>query len=167
MGRAAAVCLWAVWMGAPEMPAPPGEIAPQATEETRAALVGLIDAFTRGDGDRIVGYYDDDVDWLFHAPASIFPFAGVRRGKTDVLKGFAALYQGYRVSDYRVQTMVVEGDRASTLSEGQLVQRATGRIIRVRTANFYRFRAGKIIEYRGFTDSLDIAEQVLGRELDF
>ncbi len=47
------------------------------------------------------------------------------------------------------------------------MQRASRRIIRVRTANFYRFRAGKVIEYLGFTDSLDIAEQVLGRELDF
>jgi len=63
--------------------------------------------------------------------------------------------------------MVVESDRAATLSDGHLVQRTSGRIVRVRTANFYRFRAGKVIEYRGFTDSLDIAEQVLGRELDF
>ncbi|MEJ2626360.1 MAG: nuclear transport factor 2 family protein [Pseudolabrys sp.] len=137
------------------------------TEETRAAVTGLIDAFTRGDGERIVEYFDDDVDWLFVAPASIFPFAGTRHGKTDVLKGLAALYEGYRVADYHVTTMIVEGDRASTLSEGHLVQRASGRIIRVRTANFYRFRAGKVIEYRGYTDSLDIAEQVLGRELDF
>jgi ketosteroid isomerase-like protein len=149
------------------MPAQPTASLPQTTEETRAALAGLIDAFTRGAGDRAADYYDDDVDWLFHAPASIFPFAGVRHGKSDVFKGFTVLYQGYQVADYRVLTTVVEDDRAATLSEGKLVQRATGRVIRVRTANFYRFRAGKVIEYRGFTDSLDIAEQVLGRELDF
>lgn len=149
------------------MPSQPYATLPQATEETRAALAGLLDAFTRGDGDRLADYYDDDVDWLFHAPASVFPFAGVRRGKADVFKGFAVLYQGFRVESYRVEAMVVEGDRASTLSDGQLVQRATGRIVRVRTGNFYRFRAGKVIEYRGFTDSLDIVEQVLGRELEF
>lgn len=149
------------------MPAQPNANSSQTTEETRAALAGLLDAFTRGDSNRLVAYYDDDVDWLFHAPASIFPFAGVRRGKAEVLKGFAALNQGYRLADYRVQMMVVDGDCGATLSEGQLIQRATGRTIRVRTANFYRFRAGKVIEYRGFTDSLDIAEQVLGREIDF
>lgn len=140
---------------------------PSTTEETRAAVTGLIDAFTRGDGERIVEYYDDDVDWLFLAPVSVFPFAGTRHGKADVLKGFAALYEGYRIADYSVSRVVVDGDSAATLSEGHFVQRASGRIIRVRTANFYRFRAGKVIEYRGFTDSLDIAEQVLGRELDF
>jgi len=149
------------------MPSQPYATLPQATEATRAALTDLLDAFTRGDGDRLADYYDDDVDWLFHAPASIFPFAGARRGKADVFKGFAVLYQGYRVAAYRVEAMVVDGDRAATLSDGQLVQRATGRIVRVRTGNFYRFRAGKVIEYRGFTDSLDIVEQVLGRELEF
>ena len=145
----------------------PSAISPQATEETRAALAALIDAFSRGDSARLADCYDSDVDWLFHAPASIFPFSGVRHGSADVLRGFAALYQGYRVVDYRVETMVVDGDCAATLSDGRLSQRSTGRIIRVRTANFYRFRAGKVIAYRGFTDSLDIAEQVLGRELDF
>lgn len=149
------------------MPSQPYAVLPQATEQTRAALTGLLDAFTRGDGDRLADYYDDNVDWLFHAPASIFPFAGARHGKADVFKGFAMLYQGYRVAAYRVEAMVVDGDRAATLSDGQLVQRATGRIVRVRTGNFYRFRAGKVIEYRGFTDSLDIVEQVLGRELEF
>ncbi len=44
---------------------------------------------------------------------------------------------------------------------------ATGRVIRIRTANFYRFAGDKAVEYRGFTDSLDIVEQVLGRELDY
>ena len=127
----------------------------------------MIDAYKQGDNDRLAAHIHDDVDWLFLAPASIFPFAGVRRGKVDVLKGLATLYQGYRVSDHRIESMVVEGDRAATLSDGHLVQRTSGRIVRVRTANFYRLRAGKVIEHRGFTDSLDIAEQVLGRELDF
>jgi ketosteroid isomerase-like protein len=53
------------------------------------------------------------------------------------------------------------------LSDGKLVERATGRTVQLRTGSFYRFRAGKVIEYRGFTDSLDMVEQVLGRELEF
>lgn len=149
------------------MPSQSKALASHATEETRAALTGLLDAFKRGDSGRLADYYDNDVDWLFHAPTSIFPFAGVRRSKAEVFKGFAVLYEGFRVKEYHVEAMVVDGDRAATLSDGLLEQRATGRAIRVRTANFYRFRNGKVIEYRGFTDSFDIVEQVLGRELDF
>jgi len=44
------------------------------------------------------------------------------------------------------------------------VQRASGRTIRCRIASFHQVRDGRVIEYRGFTDSFDAAEQVLGRE---
>ena len=61
--------------------------------------------------------------------------------------------------------MLVDGDRAATLSDVQMVQHATGRTVRSRIASFHRFRDGRLIEYRGFTDSFDSVEQALGREL--
>jgi ketosteroid isomerase-like protein len=135
-------------------------------ESTRAALDDLIDSFIRGDHERLAARYHDDVDWLFHAPVSVFPFAGHHRGKADVFKGFAALYQTFQVVNYSVEEKIVEGDRAATISVVRLVQRATGRTIRSQIASFHRFRDGKVIEYRGFTDSFDSVEQALGRELD-
>ncbi len=126
----------------------------------------MIDAYQQGDTDRMAAHMHDDVDWLFHAPLSLFPFAGARRGKAEVFKGFAQMYQLYRPLGYKVQAMVVEGDRSATLCDAQLEQRATGRIISSRIANFQLYRDGLMIEYRGFTDSFDSAEQVLGREID-
>jgi ketosteroid isomerase-like protein len=134
-------------------------------ESTRTALDDLIDAFMRGDNERLAARYHDDIDWLFHAPVSIFPFAGARRGKAEVFKGFALLYETYRVTGYSVEVKLVEGDRAATLSDAHMVQRATGRTIQSRIAGFHRFQEGKMIEYRGFTDSFDSVEQALGREL--
>ena len=119
----------------------------------------------RGDNERLAARYHDDIDWLFHAPVSIFPFAGARRGKAEVFKGFALLYETYRVTGYSVEVKLVEGDRAATLSDAHMVQRATGRTIQSRIAGFHRFQEGKMIEYRGFTDSFDSVEQALGREL--
>jgi len=119
----------------------------------------------RGDNERLAARYHDDIDWLFHAPVSIFPFAGARRGKAEVFKGFALLYETYRVTGYSVEVKLVEGDRAATLSDAHMVQRATGRTIQSRIAGFHRFQDGKVIEYRGFTDSFDSVEQALGREL--
>lgn len=140
---------------------------PDATERTRAALANLLAAFKSADRQRLVDCYDDEVDWLFLAPGSVFPFAGVRHCKVEVFKGFELLFENYRLAEYDIEMMLVDGEWASTLSHGQLLQLATGRTIHIRTANFYRFRDGKVIAYRGFTDSLDIVEQVLGRELDF
>jgi len=134
-------------------------------ETTRAALEGMLDAFTQSDTDRLVACYHDDIDWLFYAPVALFPFAGARRGKAEVLKGYALMYDIFRLTDYKVAVTLVDGGRAATLSDVQMVQRATGRTIRSRIASFHRFHDGKLIEYRGFTDSFDSVEQALGREL--
>jgi ketosteroid isomerase-like protein len=135
-------------------------------QSTRSIIEDILDAFQRGDNDRLAARYHEDVDWLFHAPVSLFPFAGARRGKAEVFKGFALLYEAFRPVHYQVQAVVVDGDRAATLSHSHMEQRATGRIIRSRIAGFHRFQDGLLIEYRGFTDSFDAAEQVLGHELN-
>jgi ketosteroid isomerase-like protein len=135
-------------------------------ELTRAALADLTDAFTHGDHERLAARYHDDVDWLFHAPVTMFPFAGARYGKADVFKGFALLYETFRLVDYRLVAQLVDGDRAATMSDVHMVQRATGRTISSRVAGFHRFHDGQLIEYRGFTDSFDSVEQAIGRELE-
>lgn len=136
------------------------------TEVTRAALEDLIDAFQRGDHERLAARYHDDIEWLLYAPISIFPFAGLKRGKSAVLSSLLLVYQSYRIARYSVSLVLVDGDRAASISESQVVQRSTGRVITSQLANFHRFQDGKLIEYRGFTDSFDSAEQTLGRELD-
>jgi len=50
----------------------------------RAVVEDIQDAFRRGDYARLAARYDDDVDWLFHGPASVFPEVGHRRGKVAV-----------------------------------------------------------------------------------
>jgi ketosteroid isomerase-like protein len=135
-------------------------------EATRAALDDILSAFIDGDSDRLAARYHDDVDWLFHAPVSVFPFAGARRGKAEVFKGLALFYGAYKVADFQVELKIVDGDRAATLSDVHTVQRVTGRMLRSRIAGFHRFHGGKLIEYRGFTDSFDAVEQTLGRELE-
>lgn len=134
------------------------------TAATRTALDALLAAFVAGDNDRLAALYDDDVDWLFHCPASVFPFAGLRRGKAEVFKGYALFYRDYKLVRYEVRRRLVDG-HAALVSEVHSMQRATGRTVRSHIAGFPRFRDGKLIEYRGFTDSFDAVEQILGREL--
>lgn len=135
-------------------------------DATRAALDDISDAFIRGDHERLAARYHDDIDWLLHAPVAVFPFAGARRGKAEVFKSFALFYETFQLTNFTVEVKIVDGERAATLSLVHLTQRATGRTIRSHIAGFHRFRDGKLIEYRGFTDSFDSVEQTLGRELD-
>ncbi len=123
------------------------------------------DAFRHADYARIAARYDDDVDWLFYGPPVIFPEIGPRRGKLAVFQALEALNAHYRFERHVTEWLVAEGDRAASIADVTLVQRASGRTIRCRIAGFHRVRDGRVIEYRGFMDSFDAVEQALGNEL--
>lgn len=146
-----------------------GSIAPQASagaaqaSATRAVVLALQDAFSKADYARMAALYDDEIDWLFHGPVSIFPEIGHRHGKVEVFKAFEALNKLYRFDRYALGHLVAEGDWAAGIADVTMTQRASGRTIQCRVASFHRVRDGRLIEYRGFNDSFDAAEQVLGR----
>jgi ketosteroid isomerase-like protein len=135
-------------------------------ESTRAAVRDVLDAFSKGDFERLAQRYDENVDYMFYAPVSVFPFTGPRQGRASVFAAFAELYKAYKIERQVVEAVIVDNDRAAALSDVTLVQRSTGRIVRSRVASFYGFRDGRVVEYRGFIDSFDAVEQALGRWLD-
>jgi ketosteroid isomerase-like protein len=133
---------------------------------TRGIIGKLHSAFVQGDHEQMASCYDDDVDWTFHAPVSVFPFLGRRIGKAAVFSSLGELYEGYKIEALAAQVILADGDRAAAISEVALQQRATGRTIRCRVASFYRLRKGRVVEYEGFLDSFDAVEQAFGRYLE-
>ena len=140
----------------------PADAAPLSA---RAVIEDIQDAFRHGDYARIAARYDDDVDWIFYGPPTIFPEIGHRRGKIAVFQAFEALNAKYRFDRHVTEWLIAEGDCGASIADVTLVQRASGRTIRCRIATFHRIRDGRVVEYRGFTDSFGAAEQVLAREL--
>ena len=133
---------------------------------TRGIIRKIHDAFLQGDHELFGSYYDDNIDWTFHAPISVFPFLGRRVGKAAVFLSLRDLYTDYKIEGLAAQMVLADGDRAATISEIALIQRATGRTIRCRVASFYRLRNGRVVEYEGFLDSFDAVEQAFGRYLE-
>lgn len=136
-----------------------------ATESSpaRAVVLAIQDAFAKSDYERMAALYDEDIDWLFHGPVSIFPEIGHRHGKVEVFRAFEALNTLYRFDRYVMDQLVAQADWAAGISDVTMTQRASGRTIQCRIASFHRVRNGRLIHYRGFNDSFDAAEQVLGR----
>jgi ketosteroid isomerase-like protein len=129
----------------------------------RAAIRDIQDAFRKNDYARIAARFHDDIDWVFHGPISIFPEIGSRRGKIAVFQTFAVLNERYRFERHVTDHLIAEGDSAAGVAEVGLVQRDTGRTITCRIASFFRVENGLVTQYRGFTDSFDVVEQVLGK----
>ncbi|HMJ43259.1 MAG TPA: nuclear transport factor 2 family protein [Pseudolabrys sp.] len=140
-------------------------LAPRATGTAGQVILDMQDAFRKGDYARMSTLYHDDVDWLFHGPTSVFPDVGRRSGKIEVFKTLAALNGMYRFERYVTDQLIAEGDWAAGIADVTLAQRTSGRVIHCKIASFHRVRNGQVIEYRGFTDSFDAVEQVLGHEL--
>jgi len=136
-----------------------------ADEDTRALVRDLYTAYAVGDRARVADIIDDDVDWIIYGPVQVFDFVGARHGKVAVLEALAALAADYAVERYQPEVILVDGERAAVMSNVAFVQRATGRTLSFRIANFLRFRAGRLVEFREFSDTFDVTEQALGRYL--
>lgn len=133
---------------------------------THATVESLYGAYERRDLARFADMLHEDIDWVIYAPVALFPFAGPRRGRTAVLEALTAIADSYALERHTREIVVVENGRAAVMADVSFRQRATGRTMRFRVANFLRFAGGKVIELREFADTFDIVEQVLGRELD-
>jgi ketosteroid isomerase-like protein len=130
----------------------------------------IAEAFYRASSERdvalAVAFIADDVDWLVQGPVDLFAFFGQRHGKAAVLEGYREVDRKLEITGYKVEALLVEGDRAAALIRMTAVVRETGKVMSVRTSQFSRFRDGKIVEMHAVLDSYDMVEQVLGRPFD-
>ena len=77
----------------------------------------------------------------------------------------AAWRRANTTARYARDFMMTDGESASALTRLTDVQRATGREMIIRLAQFARFRDGKVCEFCSIIDTLGVAEQVIGRPL--
>lgn len=145
----------------PDMQAAPSS----GKSAARDVVLAIQEAFRQSDYVRMAALYDDEIDWLFNGPVSIFPEIGHRHGKAEVFRSFERLNTLYHFERYVTDHLIAEGDWAAGIADVTMTQRASGRIIQCRIASFHRARGGRLIEYRGFCDTFDAVEQTLGREL--
>ena len=137
---------------------------------TETSIRPIVEAFYRASAERDVAtaaaFIADDIDWLVQGPVDLFTFFGQRHGKDAVLEGYREVARKLDITAYKVEALLVEGDRAAALIRLTSVVRETGKVMSVRTTQFSRFRHGKMVEMRAVLDSYDLVEQVLGKPFD-
>jgi len=77
------------------------------------------------------------------------------------LAAYGRMAAGNATARYARDFLITDGESASVTD----VQRATGREMIIRLAQFARFRDGKAYEFCSIIDTLGAAEQVVGRPL--
>jgi ketosteroid isomerase-like protein len=142
----------------------------QGSRMSDISIRPIVEAFYRASAERDVArvatFIADDVDWLVQGPVDLFAFFGQRHGKAAVLEGYREIARKLEITAYKVETLLVDGDRAAALIRMTAVVLETGKVMSVRTSQFSRFRDGRMVEMRAVLDSYDMVEQVLGKPFD-
>lgn len=130
----------------------------------------MLDAFNRAYAARDLAalsrFIDDNATWSISGPVELLQYCGTRHGKAAVLHMVGSLVpELFEVTGFVQDSVVIDGDRAATLSRLS-GRRRDGRAISYRVAQFIRFRDGKVFEYSSVIDSFDAAEQVLGHRIE-
>jgi len=137
------------------------------TPVRRSVVEAFYRAFASRDPAAIAPFIADDAKWIIVGPVDVLAFCGERRGKEAVLDLFRHVVPAVlRFTGFTPEILLVDGDRAATLSRVTAVQQATGRTISYRCSQFVHFRADQVIDFRSVIDSFDAAEQMLGHHID-
>ena len=139
-------------------------------ENSRAVSRDIVDAFNdayaRRDVAALAPLLDDNARWLINGPVDLLPFCGERRGKQAVLDMVGRVVPAhFTITSFVPETVLIDGNRASTLSRLTGERTEDGRTISYRVAQFIRFCDHKVVEYCSVIDSFDAAEQVLGHQI--
>jgi ketosteroid isomerase-like protein len=116
---------------------------------------------------RLAPLLHDDVRWSCWGPVDLWPYGGEHHGKPAVLDTIVRLAPAaIQLTAMKIDEIVIEGERAATLSRLSAIPAGTERVMSIRCAQFLRFSEQKLIEFRALIDSFDAAEQILGHRID-
>ena len=127
------------------------------SEQQNAALIqSLYDAFSRGDVQHILDSVTDDVEWTLEGP-SIIPFAGARKGPSEVLGFFQALGTTQTNQKLTAEVWCALGDTVATLGRYAGTVTATGKSFDTAVAHFFTIRGGKVARFVDLGDTAAFA----------
>jgi len=132
---------------------------------THEYATSFFNALSSREPDRIAPFVADDADWLIVGPIELFPYCGQHCGKDAVLAAYGRMAERNTTARFARDFLMTDGDSASALTRLTDVQRATGRQMMIRLAQFARFKDGKVVEFCSITDTLGVAEQAVGHAL--
>jgi len=114
-------------------------------------------AFGRGDVEGILATLDDAIEWHgVKGAEGVAPHAGLRRGKPAVAEFFAQLAGSLDFHRFQPLEFVDGGDTVAVIGEYEATAKTTGRRMASDWVMVFTFRAGKIVQFREWTDSAQL-----------
>jgi len=116
-------------------------------------------AIARGDFGPVVAGLDEDIDMEMIGPSEI-PLVGHWRGRERVAEAIQRNFSLLADQQAEILAVVAQGDMVVLFAREQGVFRATGKRYDIHWAQWFTFRDGKIIRFRGLLDSAAMLDAV-------
>jgi len=120
--------------------------------EARKILESLFVAFNRGDIPTILASVSEDCT-LRGTLAPELPYSGHFRGVAGAAKYFEGIAEALEPSELVVDQYVSEGEHVVAVARWAGKARASGKRFETPLALYFRFRDGKMIDFRGHEDT--------------
>jgi hypothetical protein len=117
------------------------------------------EAFGRGDIDRLLSLFDDNIEWVSPGPSDL-PTAGTRRGRQQVAEFFRAVNEVFEIQRFEPKTFVAQGDRVVVLGEDTSRIKATGKVLSGSWAHAFEIRNGKVMAFQEYLDTADAVAEI-------
>jgi ketosteroid isomerase-like protein len=122
-------------------------------QENVQSVQSAYPAFSRGDIQAVLEALTDDVEWVLPGPPAVLPFAGIRRGREQVLQFFAVLAETLTFEQFEPRELIAQDDKVVVLGHSRDRMRSTGRVIENEWAAVFTLRDGKIARYQVYEDT--------------
>jgi uncharacterized protein len=116
-------------------------------------IMGVYEAFGRGDVAAILDAVTSDVDWAAEADPAVAPWHGVRHGQQAVAAFFAEFGSTMEVEEFLPVSFAANDTDVLTVVRFRARSRSTGQTAQMNLHHFFKFRDGKIAYYRGTEDT--------------
>ena len=128
------------------------------TERNRAAVLAAFDAIAGGDSGPFRAMFDPEV--VFNEAACL-PYGGAYRGIEAVKAGFAGIFETFDQVHALFEQLLVAGDIAIAYQQIDFRVRGNGRRGSFPVAELFRFRDGKVIEWRALYFDADMVAKAI------
>jgi ketosteroid isomerase-like protein len=116
-------------------------------------IMGVYEAFGRGDVAAILDAVTSDVDWAAEADPAVAPWHGVRHGRDAVAAFLTEFGATMEVEEFTPVSLAANDTDVLSVVRFRARSRATGKTAAMDLHHFFKFRDGKIAYYRGTEDT--------------
>ena len=127
-------------------------------QQNRQLVEGVYDAFLKGDLEGVLARFDPNIEWRTPGGADL-PTSGVRRGRDQVREFFQLLTTLFDFQDFRIESMIADGDRVVVLGSDTLIIKGSDVPISMTWAHVYTIRAGRVARFDEYLDTSAVAAE--------